>query len=88
MLDLKALTTPPADYDLASHRLPPLAIGPALADWQSQRESLRKRWLEYLGEGPEQVELEPKNIYSEDLGGVTRTLVSSGWKMVAGSMLT
>ena len=76
MLDLKALTIPPADYDLASHPLPPLTIGPALGDWQRQRAALRQTWLEYLGEGPEQVELAPKIVHSEDLGSVTRTLLS------------
>lgn len=76
MLDLKTLTTPPAEYDLASHPLPPLTIGPSVADWTAQRDSLRSAWLEYLGEGPEQVDLEPKTVYSEDLGTVTRTLMS------------
>lgn len=76
MFDLKALTVPPADYDLASHPLPPLAIGPSLADWQAQRTILRQTWLQYLGEGPKPVALAPRIVHSEDLGTVTRTLLS------------
>lgn len=76
MLDLKALSTPPVSYDLASHPLPPLPIGPSLADWQRQREALLAAWRGYLGHGPEQVELAPRSGSSESVGDVTRTLVS------------
>ena len=76
MLDLCALTTPPADYDLASHPLPPLPIGPTLDDWQAQRQVLLQTWLDYLGHGPEVVPLDPVTKYSEDLGAITRTLVT------------
>ena len=76
MLDLHALTTPPADYDLASHPLPPLAIGPTLADWETQRAALRQTWLDYLGHGPEMVPLAPAAKFEEDLGEITRALVT------------
>ncbi len=78
MLDLRALSTPPAGYDLATHPLPPLPIGPTLADWRAQREQLRQTWLEYLGHGPAVVPLEPITESEEDLGDLTRTLVSYG----------
>jgi len=76
MLDLRALTTPPADYDLASHPLPPLTIGPTLADWEGQREALRQTWLDFLGHGPEVVPLDPVLKVEEDLGDVVRSLVT------------
>lgn len=76
MLDLKALSTPPADYDLSSHPLPPFAIGDTPADWQTARTMLRAVWEAYLGEGPEPVPLAPKVVYTEDLGQVERLLVS------------
>ena len=76
MLDLHALTHPPDDYDPAAIQLPPLRIGPTLAEWEGQREQIRLMWLEYLGHGPEQVPLEPETYTQEDLGDVTRTLIS------------
>lgn len=76
MLDFAALSTPPADYDLAGHPLPPLPIGPTLEDWRAQRERLRRTWLGYLGHGPELLPLEPVTKYEEDLGTVTRSLVT------------
>lgn len=76
MLPVKTLTQPPADYDLASHPLPPLEIGPAEQNWEMQRQALRQLWLDFLGRGPELVPLEPRTVFSEDLGTVTRTLVS------------
>ena len=78
MLNLHALSTPPSDYNLASHPLPPLPIGPTLADWQAQREQLQRTWLEYLGHGPEVVPLDPVVKYEEDRGTVTRMLVTYG----------
>lgn len=76
MLDLTALATPPQDYDLASHPLPPLEIGPGQREWAVQRAKLRQMWLDYLGEGPELAPLEPKVKFEEDLGDITRTLVT------------
>lgn len=76
MSDLKSLTTFPADYDLASHPLPPLEIGPTRDDWQRQREALKSLWLDYLGHGPDPVPLQPKLIFSEEVGTVTRSLVT------------
>lgn len=75
-MDLETLITPPAGYDLASHPLPPLGIGPTLEDWPRQREALRATWLEYLGEGPEPVPLEPRTVYSDEVNGLSRSLVS------------
>ena len=75
-MDLKALSTPPTDYDLSSHPLPPLKIGPTLDDWQRQREALCATWREYLGEGPEQVPLEPRTVYNDQVNGLARSLVS------------
>lgn len=76
MLDLEALSTPPADYDLATHPLPPLTIGPTTEDWQVQRAELLARWKEYLGYGPETVPLTPRTEHSEQVGELTRSLVS------------
>ena len=75
MPDSRALTTPPPHFtpDIAS--LAPLEIGPTLADWQQQRQALRNAWLQYLGHGPEVVPLEPE-VHEEDLGDVTRSLLS------------
>ena len=76
MFDLKSLTAAPADYDLSSHPLPPLQIGPSVHDWQRQRQGLRSTWLQYLGHGPEPVPLAPKLHFSEQLGAIARSLVS------------
>lgn len=75
-MDLKALTTPPTDYDPGSHPLPPLDIAPALGQWQRQREALRATWLQYLGEGPEPVPLAPRVVYHDEVEGLARSLVS------------
>ncbi len=76
MIDLQALSQPPADFDPDAIELPPLHLGPALADWKQQRQEIRQLWLEYLGHGPQQVPLEAEIHGEEDLGEVTRTLVS------------
>lgn len=70
------MTRPPVDYDLTSHPLPPLEIGPTLECWHGQREVLRAAWLDFLGEGPKQVPLEPRTIYSDEVSGLARSLVS------------
>jgi len=76
MLESRALSTPPADYDIASHPLPPLQIGPSLSDWQSQRAALWQTWTDYLGHDPEAAPLEPELLSAETIGPVTRSLVS------------
>ena len=76
MMDLRALCTPPPDYDLSAHPLPSLDIGPSLDHWRDQRAELEGRWQEYLGEGPDPVSLEPMTLHSEAVGAVTRSLVS------------
>jgi len=75
-LDLKALSTPPPEYDPDAIELPPLAIGPTTDDWTNQRAQLLDRWLEYLGHGPEVVPLDPQVQQEVDLGFATRSLVS------------
>jgi dienelactone hydrolase len=76
MMDLQNLTIPPAGYDADAIGLPPLEIGPTLADWERQREAIRTNWAAYLGHGPEAVPLEPQILDEEDLGDVTRALVT------------
>ncbi len=76
MLDLQALSRPPTNFDPEAMRLPPLHLGPTLDDWPQQRQELRQLWLKYLGHGPEQVPLEPQIHGEEDLGEITRVLVS------------
>ena len=76
MLDLKTLSTPPPEYDPSAIKLRPLEIGPTAEDWAARRRELRDRWLEYLGEGPEVVPLEPEVLEEEDLGFAVRSLVS------------
>lgn len=75
-MDFAALTTPPADYDLASHPLPPLEIAASPFSWETQRRDLLALWQDFLGHGPEQVPLEPKTHFSEDVDGITRSLVT------------
>ncbi len=67
---------PPPDYDPQALSLPPLEIGGTLDEWNAQREVLRRRWLEYLGHGPDVPPLQPEVHEEEDLGEVTRSLVS------------
>jgi dienelactone hydrolase len=76
MLDLKALSTPPEDLPPGPVALPTLQIGPTLLDWERQRQALRETWLDYLGHGPQPVPLEGQTHQEEDLGDVTRALVS------------
>ena len=76
MTDVSALSVPPADYDPQAIALPPVEIGPTLDDWRAQREQVRETWLDYLGDGPELVPLEPEVHEQEDLGELTRSLVS------------
>ncbi len=75
MLPLSALSVPPAGYDLASHRLPPLAIGPALADWNHRRAELDGLWRAYLGHGPQQVPLDAEVVSTETVEGLQRSRV-------------
>lgn len=86
MIDLQNLSTPPADYEAEAIELPPLEIGPALADWQRQREDLLESWTAHLGHGPEVVPLEAEVLAEEDLGDVTRALVS--YQVEAGCRVT
>ena len=76
MLDLKALSTPPPEYDPDAIELPPLEIGPTACAWANQRAELLDAWLEYLGHGPEVVPLDPQVHEEVDLGFATRSLVS------------
>ena len=56
--------------------LPPLNIGPTLAQWQSQRQRLRRTWLAFLGQGPQRAPLKARVLDEENLGEVSRSLVS------------
>lgn len=76
MPDLRALSTPPPDYDPATQGLVPLMIGPTLQDWEWERDQFRRLWLDYLGHGPEPVPLNLGLGTEETLEGITRTLVS------------
>ncbi len=76
MLDIKALTTPPADYAPEAITLPPIKIGTLLEDWEQQRAEIHSRWLDFLGHGPAVVPLEPEILAEEDLGDCYRNLVS------------
>ncbi len=76
MLDLKALSTPPPEYDPSAVELPPLEIGPAACEWANQRQNLRDLWLDFLGTPPPVVPLDPQVHEEVDLGFATRSLVS------------
>jgi dienelactone hydrolase len=76
MVDPQALSTPPPEYEAEAIELPPLEIGPTLEHWQVQRRQVLETWLDYLGQGPEVVPLEPEVQEEQDLGEVTRSLVS------------
>lgn len=76
MLDLTALSTPPAQYDPSAIELRPLHIGPTAEDWAVRRRALLDRWLDYLGTGPDVVPLEPELLEEVDLGFAVRSLVS------------
>jgi dienelactone hydrolase len=75
-MDLTFLTQPPEGYDGNAIELPPLEIGPELPDWGAQAETLRAKWMDFLGHGPDIVPAEVELHAGEDLGDVTRTLIS------------
>ncbi|MFO7948491.1 MAG: dienelactone hydrolase family protein [Armatimonadota bacterium] len=76
MLNLNELCTPPPEYDPQALALADLEIGETLSDWETRREELRERWLDFLGFGPQQVPLNPEVHGEEHLGDITRLLIS------------
>lgn len=76
MADFSSLLTPPRQYDPSGIELPRLQIGPDPDSWQRQAQSLRDKWTGFLGHGPDVVLPNIGFGDAEDLGEVTRTLIS------------
>jgi dienelactone hydrolase len=47
----------------------------SLQQWQSERQNLRQRWLNFLGPMPQRPELDTRTLSTEQVGAVSRQLV-------------